>query len=117
MTARTRALRIVGRVQEKKGGDLLLLDLRKSSPVSDFFVICTAKSPLHARAIADEVLLKLKQEGSPADHVEGYESGQWILIDFMDVLVHIFLADMRQFFGLERLWGDMPAKRFDEVKT
>jgi ribosome-associated protein len=112
MTSRNLALRIVSLVHGKSGADLLLLDLRRTSPISDFFTVCTARSPLHAQAIADEVLLKLKQQGIRADHVEGYETGQWILLDFVDVVVHIFLADIRQFYGLERLWGDMPQRRF-----
>ena len=114
MTARNHALKIIARIQEKKGSDILLMDLRRTSPVADFFVVCTARSPLHARAIADEVTIRLKQENSPCDHVEGYDLGQWILLDCFDVLVHIFMPDVRQFFGLERLWGDMPQRRFPD---
>ena len=114
MTARNRALKIVTRIQEKKGSDILLLDLRKVSPLTDFFVVCTAKSPLHARAIADEITISQKRENSACDHVEGYELGQWILIDCTDVVIHVFLAPVRQFFGLERLWGDMPQRRFPD---
>jgi ribosome-associated protein len=112
MTARNKALKIVALLQEKKGADLLLLDLRKASPISDFFVICTARSPLHAQALADEVCLRMKQSNNAAGHVEGFEHGEWVLIDFWDVVVHVFVPEIREFYGLERLWGDMPQKRF-----
>jgi ribosome-associated protein len=112
MTGRNRALRIVERILEKKGEDVLLLDLRRASPVADFFVLVTAQSPLHAQAIADHVAQNLKRANSPVEHVEGQASGQWILLDFVDVVVHIFLPDVRAFYGLERLWGDMPQQRF-----
>jgi ribosome-associated protein len=115
MTARNQALKIISLLQGKKGTDILLLDLRKTSPISDFFVICTAHSPLHAQALADEVTLKMKQENNPVGHVEGLENGEWVLLDCWDVVVHIFLPEVREFYGLERLWGDVPQKRFDEI--
>lgn len=115
MTARSRALKIVALLQGKKGADILLLDLRKTSPISDFFVLCTARSPLHAQALADEVLVRMKQANNPVDHVEGFEHGEWVLLDCWDVVVHIFLPEVREFYGLERLWGDMPQRRFDEA--
>jgi len=115
VTGRTRALKIVNRILEKKGADVLLLDLRRSSPVADFFVVATAQSSLHAQAIADHCTQCLKQDGSPAEHTEGYELAQWILLDFADVVVHVFLPEVREFYGLERLWGDMPQKRFEET--
>jgi ribosome-associated protein len=115
MTSRARALKIVPLIQEKKANDIVLFDLRKASPVSDFFLICTAQSPLHAQAIAGNVIMKMKQSGLPPDHIEGNDLGQWILLDFFDVVVHVFLADVREFYGLERLWGDMPQKRFEDT--
>jgi len=114
MTARNKALKIVSLLQEKKGADLLLLDLRKTSPIADFFVICTAHSPLHAQALADEVCLKMKQANNAAGHVEGFAAGEWVLVDFWDVVVHIFVPEIREFYGLERLWGDMPQRKFSD---
>ena len=115
MTAKNLALKAAILVQEKKGTNLLLLDLRKASPLSDYFLVCTAQSPLHAQAIAENLIFRMKQQGTPADHVEGLDLGQWILVDFFDVVVHVFLADVREFYGLERLWGDMPQKRFEDT--
>jgi ribosome-associated protein len=115
MTARNKALRIVSLLQEKKGADILLLDLRKASPFSDFFVICTAHSPLHAQAVADEVMHKMKQANNAAAHVEGFDNGEWVLIDFWDVVVHVFIPEIREFYGLERLWGDLPQRRFADT--
>jgi ribosome-associated protein len=114
MTTRNKALKIIALLQEKKGADLLLLDLRKTSPIADFFIICTAHSPLHAQALADEVCLKMKHSNNAASHVEGLEHGQWVLIDFWDVVVHVFIPEIREFYGLERLWGDMPQRRFSD---
>jgi ribosome-associated protein len=114
MTARNKALKIIALLQGKKAGDILLLDLRKASPISDFFVICTAHSPLHTQALADEVALRMKQANLAPTHVEGFENGEWVLIDFWDVVVHVFVTEVREFYGLERLWGDLPQRRFDD---
>lgn len=112
ITARKRALKLAELILEKKGDDLLMLDLRRASPVADYFLIVTAQSSLHAQAISDHITLKMKQAGMPPSHVEGYGPAQWILIDFLDVIVHIFRPEVRVFYGLERLWGDMPQKRW-----
>ena len=82
--------------------------------IADFFVICTAHSPLHSQALADEVALRMKQANLAPTHVEGFENGEWVLIDFWDVVVHVFVAEVREFYGLERLWGDLPQRRFDD---
>lgn len=111
-SSKERALHIVQMIIDKKGEDVLLLDLRKISPITDYFVLVTAQSPLHAQAISDELVEKLKKAGNRAHHVEGYNQAQWVLIDFLDVVVHIFLPEVRTFYGLERLWGDAPRKTY-----
>ena len=94
---------------DKKAEDVVLLDLRKSSAFTDFFVICTGTNVRQVQAIADGVTEALKREGVRPALTEGYDRGQWILIDFFDFIVHIFAPSTREYYGLERLWGD--AKR------
>ncbi|MBM3313378.1 ribosome silencing factor [candidate division WOR-3 bacterium] len=115
MTALGLARRAAGIIRRKLGEDVVVLDLRGRSPLADYFVIATATSTVHAQALAEAVLLELKQEDERAHHAEGVESGRWILLDYFAVVVHIFCRDTRQFFGLERLWGDAPQRGFAET--
>jgi ribosome-associated protein len=91
---------------EKKGKDVRILDIRSISSVADYFVICTGTSNTHVRAIADNVEEKLSAQGLQLHHVEGYQNGRWILLDFVDVVIHVMHPDEREFYNLERLWGD-----------
>lgn len=89
----------------KKGEQLTVLDLRTAAGFTDFFVIATGTNARQTRAIADaveEALLKLKAKPS---HTEGYQRTGWILLDYFDFIVHVFSAETRAFYGLERLWG------------
>ncbi len=90
-----------------------MLDLRKLSNVTDFFVICSSISVIGVKAIAEEIIYRLKEEGIAAHHVEGEEAGTWILADYGDVIVHIFLDEIRRYFDLESFWGDAPRKSFE----
>ncbi len=110
----TLSKRIARIIDDKKGEDILILNLRRHSPITDFFILCTASSSIHAQAIADgieETLARLKHK---PHHCEGYALANWILLDYLSVVVHIFLADVRSFYGLERLWGDAPKVKFDD---
>ena len=97
--------------QDKKAVDILVLDLRKASAFTDFFVICTGGNLRQVQAIADAIQDALAQKGLKPALTEGYERGQWILMDYFDFIVHIFSPATREFYGLERLWGD--AKRIE----
>jgi ribosome-associated protein len=112
MTAGRLAKRAAAIIVDKLGEDVVMLDLRGRSPLADYFVVATATSAIHARAIAEEVAVELKRDGERMHHLEGAESGLWILLDYFDVVVHIFCGETRQFFGLERLWGDAPSQTF-----
>ena len=99
-------------IQEKKGNDIVRLDLRNIfSSVSDYFVICHADSSTQVKAIAnsveDEIFKATQQEPW---RKEGLEYGEWILLDYIDVVVHIFRTDKREFYGVEDLWGDAEIK-------
>ncbi len=106
------AKRIAAFIEKKMGENVLILDLRQASPLTDFFVIATATSTVHAQAIAEALMAQSGARGfKKLHHVEGMEGTQWILLDYFDVIVHIFLSEVREFYGLERLWGDVPQLR------
>lgn len=91
---------------DKKAVDLTVLDLRKGSAFTDFFIICTGMNPRQVQAIADTVREALAKQGTKPSLVEGADRGEWILIDYFDFIVHVFTPATREFYGLERLWGD-----------
>jgi ribosome-associated protein len=105
------ARRIVRLIWKKKAYDIVLLNLKKISSFTDYFVISTCESDIHARVLADEVISELKGKNIPYQ-VEGYESARWILIDCYKVILHIFNPELREFYDLERLWGDAPREDF-----
>lgn len=117
MTAGRLAKRAAAIILGKLGEDVMVLDLRGRSPLADYFVIATATSTIHAQAIAEEVALELKRKGERMHHLEGTENGVWILLDYFNVVVHIFCGETRQFFGLERLWGDAPCQTFTDTNA
>lgn len=93
---------------EKKAENPVALDLRKVAAFTDGFVICTGAQRRQTQAIADEIVERLRAAGEKASHIEGYDRGEWILLDLSDVIVHVFTPETRSFYGLERLWGDTP---------
>ena len=90
----------------KRAEDVMILDLRRLEGVSDFFVLATGHSEVQVRAIADAVDEGLRGEGIRPWHVEGYEARRWILLDYVDVVVHVFHARAREYYLLDKLWGD-----------
>lgn len=106
------AKKVVGFALEKKAESIDLMDLRGLSPVTDFFIVCTGSTDVHVRAIADSVVENCEKDGIAVYHVEGYESLRWVLIDLIDIVVHVFQPEVRAYYQLERLWGDAPTDRF-----
>lgn len=100
--------RVVEAIEDRKGQQLLVLDLRGLSDAADYFVIASGTSDTHVRGIADGVVEALRQAGYPANHVEGLSGGRWVLLDFVDIVVHLFHPETRAFYRLERLWQDAP---------
>lgn len=94
---------------DRKARDPVVLDLRRVTNATDYFLIVNGTSDLHVRSIADHIIEELKKEGVRPDHVEGLRSGRWVLIDYIDFVVHIFHPSARDFYQLERLWGDAPS--------
>jgi ribosome-associated protein len=90
--------------QDHKALDMSILDLREVSAFTDFFLICSGTSTRHTQAICDAVVEKLKKAGLSPAHVEGYRQAEWILVDYLNFVLHIFLERSRQFYAIERLW-------------
>jgi len=100
--------RAVELAADRKGEAMVVLDLRGISDATDFFLLVSGTSDMHVRSIAEHVLGELKKEGVRPSHVEGLRSGRWVLIDYIDFVVHVFHPAAREFYQLERLWGDAP---------
>ena len=95
--------------EDKKAYDIIILDIRNISIIADYFVICSGRSSINVQAIAGGIVDKVKEELSGLiPRKEGVREGRWILLDYGDVVVHIFQEDERRFYNLERLWGDAP---------
>ena len=102
--------KILALAKEKKASDLITLDVRGLTSMTDFFVICHGDSEPHVKAIADNI-----RKGTPnkPQHIEGYENQNWILIDYFDVIVHVFKVDIRNYYNIEKLWADAPLNKFN----
>jgi ribosome-associated protein len=108
---------IVHGMQEKKGNEIVRLDLRNlNSSVADYFIICHAESSTQIKAIANSVEEEVfKATGQEPVHKEGFQHAEWILLDYADVVVHIFKSDKREFYGIEDLWGDAEVKIYQSA--
>src|SRR5690349_3087264 len=93
---------------EHKANDVVILDLRGVSDMTDFFVLASGTSDTHVRALGEHVVEELKRDGAAPHHVEGLTQGRWVLLDYVDFVVHLFHPELREFYQLERLWGDAP---------
>ena len=98
----------------KKGFDVIAIDLRKLVTFTDYFVVCSADSDVQVKAIADQVDKVLSEQGIKCWHREGLKALTWVLLDYVDVVVHIFKKDAREFYNLEKLWGDAPSKKMTD---
>lgn len=103
---RALALRAAQLCLDYKANDVVLLDLHGVTDMTDYFVIASGTSDTHVRSIGERLLDDLRKEGLHAHHIEGLQSGRWVLLDFVDFVVHIFHPTLRTFYQLERLWSD-----------
>jgi ribosome-associated protein len=115
VTSKEKALALCQALLTRKGLDIRALDLAEVSAFTDFFVIATGTSNRHAKTLADAVLETARELGERPIGVEGQQLGRWILIDLADVVVHIFQQEARDFYDLERLWGE--AERVEVVAS
>ena len=107
---------IIESIKNKKGKEIVSIDLTKiENSVCDYFVICHADSTTQVGAIADEIRDKSKEHlGISAHHVEGMENSHWVLLDYLDIVVHVFLGEFRRFYHLEELWADGVLVKHDD---
>ena len=101
-------VRAVEAAIEKKAERPVVLDLRELGSITDYFIICHGRSTRQVQAIADRIEEVLKSAGVPPNHIEGYDAAEWILMDFVDFVVHVFLEETRNYYSLEKLWSDAP---------
>jgi ribosome-associated protein len=104
--------RAIDLLLDRKAEDVTLLDLRTLGGATDFFLLATGRSDTHVSAIADNLVEELRKEGVRPFGVEGMRGGRWVLIDYVDFVVHVFHPAAREFYQLERLWGDAPVREF-----
>ncbi len=115
LTVRTAARRAAIFASEKQAIDVIVIDLRKVTDFTDYFVICTGAVDVHVRAIYDHIDVELRKIGWKPRHVEGRQNYRWVLMDYIDMIVNIFQPDARGYYSLERLWGDALPVRIKEL--
>lgn len=111
ITARKKANRISEAALNKKADGIIILDMRAVSNITDYFVICGAPSTRRVRAVAEGIEEDLAGDGIKHWHIEGKEEALWVLLDYGDVIAHVFQEELRGFYNLERLWQDAPKER------
>ena len=116
MTSLEKAKNIAKILDKKKAIDIIGIETKELTVMSDYFVIASGPSNTHVRALADEVDDEMKKLGVEVDHIEGRATG-WILLDYNDVLVHVFQPESRQYYNIERLWNDAARVDLSDVLT
>lgn len=118
MESKERALKIAHLLDSKKGWDIQILNVGAVSNLADYFVICSAGSNVQSRSLCDEVSRKLAEEDNIlTTHTDGYQGANWIIMDYDDVMVHIFIDETREFYDIERLWNDAPSVPFEATEN
>jgi ribosome-associated protein len=107
----------VAAMRDKKADDVLVLDLRQADAFTDFFIVATGQNRRQTQAIADAVEAALRLKKQRPTHIEGYERGEWVLLDYFDFVVHVFTPTARAFYGLDRLWGDAKPLALPDTDT
>jgi ribosome-associated protein len=116
VTSEELARRVAALADAKQGADIVVLDMRAMVAYTDFLVLCTARNQRQAKAIHDEVRERMKRdEGLVPDHVEGERQGDWILVDYLDAILHVFSSEARDYYRLETLWGEAPRLELDSA--
>ncbi len=102
---------------ERKGFEIKLIKISDISSIADYFVIATGSSTTHVKSLADNVEYRLDNAGISVSHIEGYRSDSWILLDYVDVVVHVFSEDAREYYDLERLWEDGEVQDISDIEN
>lgn len=106
MTTFEQAIESAKILSDKKAANLSVIKITELSSLGDYLVLATGNNSTHVKALADELEFQLKGMGIPVHHIEGHRSDTWILLDYTDVIVHVFSDDAREYYGLDRLWQD-----------
>ncbi|MEG1779297.1 MAG: ribosome silencing factor [Oscillospiraceae bacterium] len=117
MTSLELAREAVKALNAKKAVNIRVLEVGKLSTLGDYFVIASGTSNTQVKTLSDEVEFQLKKLGQMPARVEGQQNGQWILLDYYSVIIHLFLGETRDFYSLERLWADAPAVDMSDIIT
>lgn len=117
MKSKTLAQRIVRLAWDKKGKDIMVMDLRKVMDVTDYFVLISGESDVHIKTLADHIESELRKDDVDVWHKEGYQNLQWVLLDYIDIVIHIFHPDVRAFYSLEKLWADAKITKVEDHAT
>ncbi|WP_102493078.1 ribosome silencing factor [Selenomonas felix] len=114
MTEQEKSRVIQAAADEKKARDIVQMDMVGLMSTNDYFIICSANTATQVRAIADNIEEKMEEAGVNFLHKEGYREGEWVLLDYGDTVAHIFQQDAREYYALERLWGDAKLTPYEE---
>lgn len=101
-------------IEDKKGYNIKVLNINEISPLADYFIIATGSNPNQLHAICDEIQAVLAKEKIYAKQIEGYDKANWILMDFSDIIIHLFMPEARDYYNLERIWRDAKEEKFSE---
>lgn len=117
MNSKTLVKKAVQLAWDKKGKDITVMDLRKLLNVTDYFVLVSGESDVHVKALANHIEKELKKQDVQTWHKEGYQQLRWVLMDYIDVVIHIFRPDIREFYSLEKLWADAKISKVEDHAT
>jgi len=115
--SRDLAARSAGLMLDKKARKVIIMDLRGLTSITDFFILGTGESDVQVKAIVDHLNENLRSENTKPIHIEGYDKLSWVLIDYIDVVAHVFLPEARDYYRLERLWADAKVSEVSEPGT
>jgi len=105
---------ICAAASDKKAKDIVVMDMKNLMSSTDYFMVCSAPTATQVRAIADNIEEKMDEAGVHFNHKEGYREGEWVLLDYGDVVAHIFRQEAREYYALERLWGEAPLTPYED---
>ncbi|MCR5559125.1 ribosome silencing factor [Schwartzia sp. (in: firmicutes)] len=113
-TSKELANAVAAAAASKKANDIVLMKMSDITITTDYFVVCSGNTATQTRAIADAIEEELQKEGIEFNHKEGYREGEWVLMDYGDVVAHIFTRDSREYYALEQLWGDAELTPYED---
>ncbi len=113
MTTKEKALHIIKLLDDKKGDNLRLIDVRSITSLTDYMIFCTGNSQTHVNSLAEYTADEMKKGGNPATHMDGFRTTKWVILDYVDIMVHVMGKEERLFYNIEDMWGmgtDIPLK-------